>query len=116
MTKHKQKGRRFMSIDYDLIERNKELFQEFEENGKFEDIENPLSRSELTHAFLVFERVLGDDMPKLAIGGTEHDVIFVLEHDAGELFFQRATEQDLKEVACCGIFLSEEFDSLCSFV
>ena len=105
-----------MSDDYDLIGRNKELFQEFEEGGKFEDIENPLSRSKLTHAFLVFERVLGDDMPKRAVAGAEHDVIFVLNHDAKELFFQKATEQDLKEVACCGIFISEEFYSLCSFV
>lgn len=102
--------------DYDLIKRNKELFQEFEEDGKFEDIESPLSRSELTHAFLVFERVLGDDMPKRAIAFAEHDVIFMLEHDAEELFFQKATEQDLKEVACCDIFISEKFDSLCSFV
>lgn len=105
-----------MGFDYDLIERNKELFQEFEANGKFGDIENPLSRSEVTHALLVFERVLGDDMPKSSIGGAEHDVIFLLEHDAEELFFQKATEQDIKEVACCGVFLSEEFDSLSVFV
>lgn len=105
-----------MDTDYDLIERNKEILNEFEINGKFENIENASSRFELTHAFLVFERVLGDDMPKRAIGGAEHDIVFLLDAESELLFFQKATEQDLKEVACCGIFLSEEYDSLCSFV
>lgn len=105
-----------MDTDYELIERNKEIFNDFEINGKFEDVEDKKSKSELTHALFVFERVLGDEMPKRAISGAEHDVVFFLDYDAEKLFFQKATEQDLKEVACCGIFFSDEYDSLCSFV
>ena len=33
-----------MDTDYDLIERNKEILNEFEINGKFENIENASSR------------------------------------------------------------------------
>tara|TARA_B100002019_G_scaffold229872_1_gene203295 strand:- start:145 stop:456 length:312 start_codon:yes stop_codon:yes gene_type:complete len=83
--------------------------------GDFSDISHPLSRSKTTHAFLVFERVLGDDLPVSMIAGSEHDVIFLLEPETEIIFFSKAKQQDIEEIACCSIFFSEEFDCLIMF-
>ena len=83
--------------------------------GDFTDISHPLSRSKTTHAFLVFERVLGDDLPVSMIAGSEHDVVFLLEPETEIIFLSKAEQQDLEELACCGVFFSDEYDSLIMF-
>ena len=80
--------------------------------GKFQDISDPLSRSKTTHAFLVFERVLGDDLPVSMIASSEHDVVFLLEPKTESIFLSKAEQKDLEELACCGVLFSDEYDSL----
>mgnify|MGYP000625035981 CR=1 FL=1 len=104
----------------DLADAKKEYLINLEENDerdlKFENIENKLSKSRLTHALLLFERILKDDMPKSAIGGAEHDIIFLLDAESEEIFFERVTNEELMEIFSCGVSYHEHYDSLCAFV
>jgi hypothetical protein len=55
-------------------------------------------------------------MPKSAIGGAEHDIIFLLDAESEEIFFERVTNEELMEIFSCGVSYHEHYDSLCAFV
>lgn len=81
----------------------------------FDNIENKLSKCKLVHALLVFERVLKDDMPESVINGGEDGIVFLLDAEMEDIFFERATNQDLEEIFHCGVNYHEDYESMFVF-
>ena len=94
----------------------RERFEEQDPDGneflKFDRVEHKLNRRPDLHAFLLLDSIVPGNRD--IIGGASHEVIFI-GIDEEELNTIISDEQ-IRDLRRCGIFYSEEFDCLASFV
>lgn len=101
-----------------MIEDLAEAFERHSSNfkRKFKDIEKPLASRPDLHAFMLLDRLV--PMPSKGqqdmIGGAEHDIIFLTVNE--DALARVATDDDIRDLAACGVFISQEYGGLCMFV
>jgi hypothetical protein len=76
---------------------------------KFEKIDKKSKRKDL-HAFLLLDEILGDSCSDDMVSEAEHDQIY-LGVDM-ELLAEKITEEQVKELVICGVFISEGYLSM----
>lgn len=94
----------------------KKRFDKFEsESHEFDRIEKKLSRYPDVHAFLLLESILcaSKDSGRDIIAAAEHDQIW-LDGDLDELN-KLATDDQIRDLVRCGVWIDEDNDSLSMF-
>lgn len=87
-------------------------FEQFEDEFlKFERIENPRSKRPDLHAFLMLDEIQPGDRDLISC--SEHDEFF-LDIDP-EAFAEKVTDDQIRDLARCGIRYDSSLDSLCMF-
>lgn len=91
----------------------KERFDQFEkELLKFDRIEHKLNTRPDLHAFLLLDSMFSDDSDMVA--SATHDQIWLAV--GGDAFESVVTDEQIRDLARCGIFWDDEVDSLSLFV
>lgn len=97
-----------MSID---IAAAFEAADESDEFLKFGRIANPLSKRPDLHAFLLLDRLVPGDTDMIC--ASEHDEFFI--EVSIEKLAEVATQDDITDLARCGVRYSDDLDCLCMF-
>jgi hypothetical protein len=95
-----------------MIDNLAEVFEKLDDEIlKFSEIENKRSNRPDLHAFLLLDSLLPGTTDM--IDAAEHDE-FYLSVDVEELA-KVATEEHIRELMCCGVRYSEDYDCLFMF-
>jgi hypothetical protein len=95
-----------------VVDLKKEFDKYIDMRGnRFETIKEPLHRRPDMCAFLLLDRLVPTDGDM--VGAAEHDQIW-LNVDCEKLA-EVATEEDIRMLDACGVFLDEDTDSLSMF-
>jgi len=91
----------------------KELFETHSDKyGKFKEIvKSPFSKRADLHAFILLDKLIQDESD--IVSAAEHDTIY-LDVDF-EMLAEVITEEQVIELASCGVFVDDEEDCLRMF-